>query len=117
MRMIGSFVLATSLLVCPLFGQAVDDLQVRTQSGVISGSVTAEGDVRVFRGVPYAAPPVGDLRWRPPESVGAWDGVRSTTEFGASCETAEDCLYLNIWAPALPTSETSRHGLDPWRWI
>lgn len=72
------------------------------------------GDIRVFKGIPYAAPPVGSLRWRPPQPVAPWSGVRDATEFAPDClqtnavesvppadgAQSEDCLYLNIWAPA-----------------
>src|SRR5262249_31793105 len=66
-----------------------------------------------FRGLPYAAPPTGNLRWRPPQPAAAWTGVRPATQFGPSCPQAlehnpflppgpisEDCLYLNVYAPA-----------------
>ncbi|WP_132091310.1 carboxylesterase family protein [Caulobacter sp. BK020] len=84
---------------------------VRVDGGLIAGAA-ADG-VRTFFGVPYAAPPVGDLRWRAPQPVKPWDGVRSATAFSPVCrQTApwitepqsEDCLYLNIWAPAAPSS-------------
>jgi carboxylesterase type B len=77
-----------------------------------SGDLVADGtDIHVFKGVPYAAPPVGPLRWRPPEPVVPWTGVRGATQFGADCMqkpladsrapgVSEDCLTLNIWAPA-----------------
>jgi para-nitrobenzyl esterase len=68
--------------------------------------------VRSFLGVPYAAPPVGDLRWRPPQPFAHWSGVRPATAFGPHCaqpaspfgtaSTSEDCLYLNVFAPARP---------------
>lgn len=84
---------------------------ITLQSGQIAGDVS--GDVKVFRGIPYAAPPVGELRWRLPTDVEAWDGVRQTTEFSAGCpqpgtlavamgetlpDLSEDCLYLNVWS-------------------
>jgi para-nitrobenzyl esterase len=86
----------------------------RISSGLISGlRVGTRNDVCVYKGIPFAAPPVGDLRWRPPQAVKPWDGVRACTEFGAACpqpkvmilsaeitKTDEDCLNLNIWAPA-----------------
>ncbi len=90
--------------------------QVSTSLGTLQG---AEDDgCAVFRGVPFASPPVGDLRWRPPEPMPPWDGVRDATEFSASAmqrqipgdvgdligipaqTQSEDCLYLNIWTPA-----------------
>lgn len=71
----------------------------------------ADSALHVFRGIPYAAPPIGALRWRPPQALPRWSGVRSAAEFGAACvqpttaytgigPTSEDCLTLNIWAPA-----------------
>ena len=72
--------------------------------------------VQVFRGIPYAAPPVGELRWMPPLPAPAWDGVRSAREFSGACpqgpglaqmmdvalpEPSEDCLYLNVWSGAV----------------
>ena len=83
-----------------------------TVSGVVQG--IAEGDVYSFKGIPFAAPPVGEFRWRPPQPVAPWEGVFDATEFGSTCATAgwgaapgtisegssEDCLYLNVWRPA-----------------
>ncbi len=91
--------------------------RVPTHSGVVAG--TQEKTIAVFRGIPYAAAPVGPLRWRPPMPAPRWAGVRSATRFGHSCwqavspqgfgpwtheyvvpgDISEDCLFLNIWAP------------------
>ena len=84
--------------------QATPPIQVT--GGVISG--TDNGDIRTFFGVPYAAPPIGDLRWRAPQPVIAWTGVKAARAFSPACRQtvtwisnpqSEDCLYLNIWAP------------------
>lgn len=87
--------------------------RVRVQSGTVEGRVDPATHVRVFRGIPYAAPPVGPLRWRPPQPVPRWRHVRPALEDGASCPRLparsasdvgepmeEDCLFLNVFAPA-----------------
>ncbi|HEY3815366.1 MAG TPA: carboxylesterase family protein [Caulobacteraceae bacterium] len=84
---------------------------VRTTAGAVEG--VRDGALEVYKGVPFAAPPIGPLRWREPQPVAAWDGVRSATAFAPAClqtgvsmpgeappKVSEDCLYLNIWAPA-----------------
>ncbi|HEX2591777.1 MAG TPA: carboxylesterase family protein [Rhizomicrobium sp.] len=84
---------------------------VRTEAGAVEG--VRAGGLDVFKGVPFAAPPVGPLRWRAPQPVAAWSGVRQTTAFGPACmqsgvsmpgeappAVSEDCLTLNVWAPA-----------------
>ncbi len=87
--------------------------QVRTEAGAVEGSTSTDGKIQIFRGIPYAAPPVGALRWKEPQPVAAWQGVRKATEFGARCmqgnvfgdmvfrdaAPSEDCLYLNVWTP------------------
>jgi para-nitrobenzyl esterase len=86
---------------------------VRTEAGLLEG--TAEDGLAVYRGVPFAAAPVGELRWRAPQSAPHWSGVRRAHDFAPSCmqelrpnpsigntrpRTSEDCLYLNVWSPA-----------------
>jgi para-nitrobenzyl esterase len=83
---------------------------IMTDAGAVSG--TTGNGVAVYRGIPYAAPPTGDLRWRPPAAVQPWTGVRNSTQYGAACpqppstdmkvlqEMNEDCLFLNVWTPA-----------------
>ena len=88
--------------------------RVKTASGILEGTVNADSSLRIFRGVPFAAPPVGDLRWQPPQPVKHWSGVRKAVDFGPRCmqarvfgdivfrskEMSEDCLNLTIWTPA-----------------
>ncbi len=87
--------------------------QVTTSAGVVKGSMSADGFVSVYRGIPYAAPPVGDLRWKAPQPVAPWTGERAATAFGPRCTQgamfsdmifrdtmSEDCLYLNVWSNA-----------------
>ncbi|MBK9488246.1 MAG: carboxylesterase family protein [Haliscomenobacter sp.] len=88
--------------------------EVKTATGVVRGVI--EGDATVFKGIPYAAPPVGEFRWRPPQPVSPWKGVRDATKFCADCPqrtfpgstaiTCEDCLFLNVWAPAKATKKS-----------
>jgi len=87
--------------------------EVRTKAGKVEGFASADGKVQIFEGIPYAAPPVGALRWKEPQPVASWKGVRKATEFGARCMQwnvfgdmvfhdagpSEDCLYLNVWTP------------------
>ena len=80
--------------------------QVSTAEGALQGAT--EGDLLVFRGVRYAAPPVGDLRFKAPQPPAAFAGVRNALDFGSNCTQLagagtvgqEDCLYLNVWAHA-----------------
>ena len=106
--------LALLLFSTALCKGAAADLQVRIDSGILEGLDGSRPGVRVFEGIPFAAPPVGDLRWREPRPVAPWDGVRKATEFGPRAMQgaifsdmifrdtgpSEDCLYLNVWTPA-----------------
>ena len=79
---------------------------IKVEEGLVRG--TLEDGLTVYRGIPFAAPPVGDLRWRAPEPAAKWEGVRQATKFapgpvqgwGAPTGKSEDCLYLNVWTPA-----------------
>jgi para-nitrobenzyl esterase len=87
---------------------------LRIDSGALSGIHAAASNLDEFRGIPYAAPPLGPLRWKPPQPVAAWKGVRRADHFGPRCMqlglfsdmvfrsggVSEDCLYLNVWTPA-----------------
>lgn len=98
---------------------------LRISSGLIQGVTGSKPDMLVFKGIPYAAPPVGPLRWRPPQPVKPWEGVRKAGQFGSRCmqplppaggnrstfaalpAMSEDCLYLNVWTEA-PSAQERR---------
>jgi para-nitrobenzyl esterase len=112
-----------AVMAAGMFGtpvMAADEVKIDT--GVLSGMRVETPGVRVYRGIPFAAPPVGDLRWKAPQAAANWDGVRTGEEFGPRCMQApiysdmifrdkkdnpvsEDCLYLNVWTPAKSTKE------------
>ncbi|MGC2297899.1 MAG: carboxylesterase family protein [Acidobacteriaceae bacterium] len=97
-----------------VLANADDHLTIKTDKGKIHGKLSDDGQVRAFLGVPYSAPPVGLLRWKPPQASIKWSGVRETTSFGFRCMQpdifhdmhfrdsgeSEDCLTLNVWTPA-----------------
>jgi para-nitrobenzyl esterase len=106
-----------TVALCALFFAAVAHAsgpRVKTQEGAVEGKLSADGQIREFLGIPYAAPPVGPLRWKPPQTMAKWRGVRPATRFGARCMQpalysdmvfrdpggSEDCLTLNVWTPA-----------------
>jgi para-nitrobenzyl esterase len=110
----GAFALFTASLLPQAFGGQIRYVQQRISTGVVEGQISPDGQVRSFKGIPYAVPPVGVLRWKPPQPAAPWQGVRKAVEFGARCMQtrvysdmvfrdagpSEDCLYLNVWAPA-----------------
>lgn len=93
-------------------GRGVSADNAMTESGALKGVVA--DDVLSFKGIPYAAPPTGRFRWRPPQSAARWEGVRAAADYAPDCmqipfdgdaaplgtTPSEDCLYLNIWRPA-----------------
>jgi para-nitrobenzyl esterase len=118
--------LALAVLTCllaPVLSTAIPDA-VTIDAGVVSGTTGSGPGVRAFKGIPFGAPPVGALRWRPPQPVARWDGVRKADHYGPVCvqprgvgrlnvsvdlpdspRTDEDCLYLNVWTAAATSTE------------
>jgi para-nitrobenzyl esterase len=108
-----SALLFTALLSIPLLMRAATE-PVKVEGGLITGAV--DRGVRVFKGIPYAAPPVASLRWKPPQPLVSWSGVRDASVFGAECpqtqypsasiyvrplqRQGEDCLFVNVWTTA-----------------
>jgi carboxylesterase 2 len=104
--------------------------QVTTSYGTVEGATSdLNSAVTVYKGIPFATPPIGDLRWTEPTSPANWSGVLNATSFGADCaqsysalglfssgsyDISEDCLYMNIWAPA---NATSTSNLPVFIWI
>ncbi|HWF06191.1 MAG TPA: carboxylesterase/lipase family protein [Candidatus Angelobacter sp.] len=114
-----SVVVLLFLIVMALTSSSVAAISdpVRVEQGLLTGANGDSADVRVYRGVPFAAPPVGELRWKAPLPPAAWQGTRQATEFSSACwqtqyssaaaiyqaplpKLSEDCLYLNVWTPA-----------------
>src|SRR5579863_4687837 len=105
------------VFTAPIFAES---LTVKTGQGKVQGKTINEGKVKAFLGLPYAAPPVGDLRWKAPEAPAKWKGTRDATKFGAHCAQnhvfddmvfqgpppSEDCLFLNVYAPAEATDKS-----------
>ncbi len=105
--------LVSALFAFSAAAQSADSLHIKTERGEIQGKLSDDGQARVFLGIPYAAPPMGALRWRPPQPAAKWKGVLQTQNFGNHCMQgqvfadmifhdpgpSEDCLTVNVWAP------------------
>ena len=109
------FALALTLsLAAPAMGASLSENRVKVSTGVLEGTFNADTGVRSFEGIPFAQPPVGELRWKPPQPPRKWSGIRRADKFGPramqrsvfsdmvfrSDGMSEDCLYLNVWTPA-----------------
>src|SRR6202000_906890 len=102
---------------------------VKIDTGKLEGK--SDGTISAFLGIPFAKPPVGDLRWKPPAQPAKWKGTRKATEFGSRCMQgriyddmifrapgiSEDCLYLNVWTPAKLDKSKSKDKLPVMVWI
>ena len=110
-RMLLAAIILCAAVAWPAFGAD----RVKTANGVVESTEPAKDGVRSFKGLPFAQPPVGDLRWREPQPAKNWSGVRTADKFGPTCMQrlspsadywfrgdgmSEDCLYLNVWTPA-----------------
>src|SRR6185503_16931816 len=107
-RWIGSAAVAIAALMSVAIAQPV-----KTEGGLVEGAV--KDGIAIYKGIPFGAPPVGDLRWHAPVPAAPWDGIKKTDHFAPACPQdqsmnafigfpvlplSEDCLYLNIWSPA-----------------
>src|SRR5665213_1154700 len=106
--------LVAALVLFSSVALSMTPVPVRVTSGMVQG--TLEEGLTVYRGIPFATAPVGDLRWRAPRPAPSWSGVRSAHEHGRACmqsnpaisnlpAPSEDCLFLNIWTPATRANE------------
>ncbi len=117
MRSLFRPVFGTIFVGVSILSAAITD-PVRVDTGLVSGVPGTSDEVRVYKGIPFAAPPVGDLRWRAPQPPAHWEGVKKADQFSPVCmqqtrgpaagsgpAPSEDCLYLNIWTAAKSASE------------
>ena len=114
----GALFCTLSIALHAAAGPTLKTTEARVPNGVLEGVISADDKVRTFKGIPYAAPPVGALRWKAPKSALDWTGVRPASEYGARCMQgniysdmvfhdsgpSEDCLFLNMWMPAHPAT-------------
>nr|WP_199077526.1 carboxylesterase family protein [Pedobacter sp. ASV19] len=116
-RKIQKYILAIVIFsTCHSFAQAPADI-VQVNEGLLAGTSSPDGKIQAFKGIPYAAPPIGNLRWKAPQAPKHWQGIRAADQYGNSAmqttaarnpwtaefindqPVSEDCLYLNIWTP------------------
>jgi len=106
-----TFLIAVFLMFVAVQVIAQQPSPVKVSEGMVQG--TFENGLTVYKGIPFAAPPVGDLRWKAPQSAAKWDGVKQATKYGPAAfqggnppsGKSEDCLYLNVWTPAKSARE------------
>ena len=127
-HVLGTFSLLLAMSLAPGAGALGNRVQI--DAGTIEGMAAAEPGVRAFEGIPFAAPPLGPLRWREPQPVTPWSGVLKTTHFGPrpmqgsvfsdmvfrDHGPSEDCLYLNVWTPAKAPDEPRPDSADSSGW-
>src|SRR6478736_6497077 len=114
----------TSVIVCTIATIALAKADpIATSAGTVTGVLLPDGAVGAYKGIPFAKPPIGDLRWRAPQPASPWSGTLVADKFGAICAQpdplggnsiftrlffipieprSEDCLYLNVWTTASP---------------
>ena len=114
-------ILALGVFAAPAFAQTSTMDVVQTENGQVAATRDSTADLRMYKMIPFAAPPVGDLRWKPPQPVAPWQGIRRADYFSPRCMqpnisktsilyareevASEDCLYLNVWTPAKSNAE------------
>src|SRR5512135_1416207 len=111
MKRLSAVLILAAAFVLPLLAGMSEPIKV--EGGLVSGTPGWGWGVREYRGIPFAAPPVGKLRWQPPQPVTPWQGVLAADHFSSACmqrepspynpglmNRSEDCLYLNVWTPA-----------------
>src|SRR5215469_15703598 len=107
--------ICSAMVICAVVQLSFAADRVRIANGTLESNMVAKDGIRSFKGIPFAQPPVGELRWREPQPPKNWSGVRNADEFGPRCMQttapgadhwfrssgmSEDCLYLNVWTPA-----------------
>ncbi|HEU4389333.1 MAG TPA: carboxylesterase/lipase family protein [Blastocatellia bacterium] len=113
-RRIRTFFVIAILFATALAADGLAQDRVKTANGIVEGTSEKSSGMRTFKGIPFAKPPVGDLRWQPPQAPEDWKGIRKADQFGPRCMQrpifgdmgfrsngmGEDCLYLNVWTAA-----------------